>query len=71
MNPARGLMTELKDNQSDLFSRKWLLIVLLCMVPPFFLFAVLGDPGRGRAAAISLAVIVIAARSRWDWKKYT
>ena len=64
-------MTELKDNQSsDLFSRKWLLIVILCMVPAFFLFAVLGDPGRGRAAAISLAVIIVAARTRWDLKNY-
>jgi hypothetical protein len=34
------------------------------------MFAYLGDAGRGRAAAISLAVIIIAARARWDLKKY-
>jgi len=64
-------MTEMKVNlSSDLISRKWLLLVLLCMVPPFLLFAVGGDPGRGRAAAIALAVILVVTRVHWDLRKY-
>ncbi len=42
------------------------LIAVLCASPLFFLFASLGDPGRGRAAMLSAAVIIIAIRSRWD-----
>jgi uncharacterized membrane protein YjgN (DUF898 family) len=65
-------MTELKDDRFfDSLSRKWLLVVLLSMVPAFLLFAVLGYPGRGRAAAISLAIIMIVVRMRWDLKRHT
>jgi RHS repeat-associated protein len=65
-----ALVSELDDNKSpDVFSRKWLLMVILSMVPPFFLFAVQGDPGRGRAAAISVGVIAMAVRACWDMRK--
>lgn len=67
----RALMNEMKSNQSpDVFSRKWLLIVILCMVPLFFLFALSGDPGRGREAAISGGLIAMAIKARWDLRKY-
>lgn len=41
------------------------------MVPPFFLFALLGDPGRGRAAAISVGVVATVVRACWDLRKHT
>jgi hypothetical protein len=66
-----ALMTEQNDNQAiDVFSRKWLLIVILCGVPIFFLFAVMGDPGRGRAAGISVAVGMTAIRACWNLRNH-
>ena len=66
-------MADLNANQSpDLFTRKWLLVVILCMIPPFVLFAFLGhDPGRGRAASGSTIVIMYAARACWNLRRYT
>lgn len=65
-------MTELDDIRPlDPFTRKWLLVVILCMVPTFFLFAVfLGDPGRGRAAAICGAVGMTAIRACWHLRRH-
>lgn len=66
-----ALMTENNDNQSiDVFSRKWLLVVILCMVPPFLLFALQGDPGKGRAAAICTGVLMTAIRALWSLKSH-
>ncbi len=64
-------MTELTDNQSpNVFTRKWLLLVILCMIPPFVLFAFLGhDPGRGRAASGSTIVIMYAVRGYWELRR--
>ena len=64
-------MKELTQSQApDVFTRKWLLVVILCLIPPFVLFAYFGDPGRGRAAAICTAVIVTAVRAGWNLKGY-
>jgi hypothetical protein len=51
-------------------TQKWGLLAGACSLLALFAFAYLGDAGRGRAAAISLAVILIAARARWDLKKF-
>jgi hypothetical protein len=65
-------MNELNEDQSsEAFSRKWLLIVLVCSIPLFFVFAVLGNPGRGRAAGISAAVGMIVIRACWNLRKHT
>lgn len=65
-------MTEASSSQSpDVFTRKWLLVVILCMVPAFALFAYFGDPGRGRAAAGSTIVLMYAARGCWDLRRHT
>jgi hypothetical protein len=65
-------LTEANSSQSpDVFTRKWLLVVILCMVSTFALFAYFGDPGRGRAAAGSTIVIMYAARGCWDLRRYT
>ncbi len=65
-------MSELKGTSSPtLLNRKWGYIAILCGLPFFFLFAVLRDePGKGRAAGICVAVIVTAARARWNLKVY-
>ena len=47
-------------------TQKWVLLALLCLSLLFFVFACLGDPGRGRAAYISAALITIVASARWD-----
>lgn len=67
------LMTNLRDGHShNLFSRKWLLVVICCGAIAFILFAfLLNDPGRGRAAAIATAVIMYAVRADWDLRGYT
>ena len=61
-------MTQMQS--PDVFTRKWLLMVILCMVPAFFLFALLGDPGRGRAGAISVGVSMTAIRACWNLRKH-
>ena len=48
----------------------WALIAVSCASPLFFLFALQGDPGRGRAAMFSAAVIILAIRSRWDLSQH-
>jgi len=52
----------------DAFTRRWLLVVILCGIPAFFLFA--GDPGRGRAAAVSVAVFLTVIRACWNLRRY-
>jgi hypothetical protein len=66
-------MSELNENQSpgDRLTPKWAVLVGLCSLPIFFLFAVLGEPGRGRIAAISAAVAMTVARARWDLRRQT
>jgi multisubunit Na+/H+ antiporter MnhB subunit len=59
------------DGESlDVFSRKWLLVVILCCLPLFLLFAVLGDPGGGRAAMIAAGVNMTAMRACWNLRKH-
>lgn len=58
------------NQSSNVFTRKWTLLVILCVLPLFVIFAVLGDPGRGRAAAGAAGVIMFAARACWDWKEH-
>jgi hypothetical protein len=57
------------DRSSDYLTQKWALLAGLCSLPVLFLFAYLGNAGEGRAAAICVAVIIIAARYRWDLRK--
>jgi len=40
------------------------------MMPPFFLFAFAGEPARGRAAAISVAVLLTVTRACWNLRRY-
>jgi hypothetical protein len=64
-------MTELNDNRPpEVFTRKWLLIVIVCSLPIFFLFAFLGDPAKGRTAGISAAVGMTAIRGCWNLRKH-
>jgi hypothetical protein len=68
-----ALMAKPNDNQAAaMFTRRWLLLVILCGAVPFLLFALLlNDPGRGRAAAIATMVIMYAVRGRWNLRRYT
>ncbi len=54
---------------ADVFSRKWALVVILCMIPLFLLFALRGNPARGRAAALAGGIIMTAARARWNLRR--
>lgn len=54
----------------DRLSWKSALEIALCASPLFFLFALLGDPGRGRAAAECAFVIVLAARIFWSLRSH-
>jgi hypothetical protein len=63
-------MNNVNQGSTEVFTRKWLLIVTFCVVPLFFLFAFFGDPGRGRAAVISAGVLMTAVRATWSCKKY-
>jgi hypothetical protein len=63
-------MNNVNQDSIDVFTRKWLLIVTLCLIPLFFLFAFFGDPGRGRAAVICAGVLMTAVRANWSCRKY-
>jgi len=51
-------------------SPKWAIVFALCASPFFFLFAYLGDPGKGRAASICAFVIILCARIFWSLRGY-
>lgn len=65
------LMPEENDRKqfSDTLTRTSALVTALCASPLYFLFAYLGDSGRGRAAAICAFVVITAGRAFWDWRK--
>jgi hypothetical protein len=52
-------------------SRKWGFISLACGAPVFFAFYALGDPVRGRTAAVFVSVLVFSIRFRWDLRRRT
>ncbi len=58
------------DESPNPFTRKWTLFVILCMVPVFFLFAFLGYPEKGRAAAVCAGIVMFAIRASWGLRKY-
>jgi hypothetical protein len=41
---------------------------MLCSAPFFLVFSILGDPGRGRAVAICVAIFFTTIWLRWDLK---
>jgi len=47
-------------------NKKSVILIALCALPVFLIFAALGDPGRGRAAAIALFVILLCGRIFWS-----
>jgi hypothetical protein len=49
--------------------RKRTAAAILLAVAVFFMFAYLGEPGRGRAAAISAGVLTMAVGASWDLKQ--
>lgn len=50
----------------DRLTRKAALVVGLCSTPFYFAFAILGNPGRGRAAAMCAFVFFTTIWLRWD-----
>lgn len=54
-------------NPFDRLNTKTAVVVMLCGVVVFFLFT---DPAKGRAAAISAAMIVTAVWLRWDLRTH-
>jgi hypothetical protein len=63
-------MNDLNETQSpDVFTRKWLLMVMLCLIPLFFLFVFLGYPGNGRAAVICAGVLATAVKAKWNLRE--
>ncbi len=46
------------------------IVLALCASPLFFLFTFLGDPGRGRAAAVCAFVILTSAKIYWSLKRH-
>ena len=64
---AESALTELNSKQRfDMLTRKSAFWIALAVSPVFFLFAALGDSGRGRAAALCAFVVVSCARLFWD-----
>lgn len=53
---------------SDKLTRTSALVTALCASPLYFIFAYLGDPGKGTAAACCSFVIITVCRAFWDWR---
>ena len=65
------MMSEQSPKQVlDSLTRKSVLVIALCAIPLFLLFAFLGDPARGRAAAICAFVIMLSARIFWSLRRH-
>jgi hypothetical protein len=63
-------MKNLNSQQSsNPLTARLALIAVTCASPLFFVFALLGDPGKGRVALVCAAVTIIAVRSRWDLRE--
>jgi hypothetical protein len=63
-------MTEDHVKSAGVFTRKKAFIVIALMLPIFFFFAWLGDPGRGRAAFISGSMYACIVVITWDLKQH-
>jgi hypothetical protein len=64
-------MNEAKSNESqNMLTQKWALLAVAWSAPVFLFFAVLGDAGRGRAAAGFTAIMLMAVRGFWKMKSY-
>jgi hypothetical protein len=44
-------------------------VAILLAAPVFLLFAYFGEPGRGRAAAVGVLVLAMAAGASWDLRR--
>ncbi len=61
-----------EEDSKDVFdklTKKSAILIALCASPLFFLFAYLGDPGRGRAAAVCAFVILLCSKIFWSLRK--
>jgi hypothetical protein len=57
------------DQISNKLTRKTAIVIVFCVSPLFFLFAVLGDPARGRAACICAFAMIFGAKMFWSLRK--
>ena len=62
-------MSNLEAHQAGMSDRTFGIAVGLGALPLFLGFAFAGQAARGRAAAISVAMIVIVARFTWQERK--
>jgi len=60
-----------KDSKQvfESLNKKSVILLALCALPVFLIFAALGDPGRGRAAAVVLFVILLCGRIFWSLRR--
>lgn len=48
---------------------RWGVLAAVCTSPLYILFVYLGDPGRGRAAWISAAIVFVVVRKFWALRR--
>ena len=53
----------------DELTKKSVILIALCASPLFFIFAYLGDQGKGRTAAICGFVILLCTRIFWSLRR--
>ena len=51
-------------------TRKQVFLIVLCISPLFFLFAILGDQARGRAACICTFLLIYGTKIFWYLRKH-
>lgn len=53
------------------FPLSWVAAVVAATLPLFVVFALHGEEGRGRAAALSLGMLAVCAKVRWELHRRT
>ena len=71
MNSIGELLMSEEDPKQvfDSLTKKSVILLSLCALPVYLLFACLGDPGRGRAATVGASVILLCAKIFWSFRK--
>lgn len=63
-------MTSEEEGHVNFPNAKWGLAAILVASPLFFVFAVHGNPAKGRAAMLSAALIIGVVRSWWRLRRH-
>ncbi len=66
------MIEETKDDKpSQVVTRGWALLAMLCLSPIFFLSIYLGHVKEGVGAWICTGIVLLTAKTHWDLRKHS